>query len=67
MWWQFCPYVYIKIISGGLFIDFVEIWLNEMSGLTVFGVRCSNCYVISISCDLYIFCREWNVRGVNVE
>ena len=28
----------MKIISGGPFIDFVKIWLNELLGLTVFGV-----------------------------
>ena len=38
--------VYIKIISDGLFVDFVKIWLNLLPGLTVFGVKC---------CDLYIF------------
>ena len=45
----------MKIISGGPFIDFVEIWLNKLLGLTMFGVRCSDCYVISICCDLYVF------------
>ena len=34
-----------------------------------YGFWCENlyCYVISICCDLYVFCGEWNVRGVNVE
>ena len=35
--------------------------------LTVFGVRCSDYYVISIFCDLYVFWGKWNFRGVNVE
>ena len=59
--------VYIKVISDGPFIHFAEIWLNNLLGLTVFGVCCSDCYVISICCDLYVFWREWNVRGVKVE
>ena len=33
----------------------------------VFGVRCSDCYVIIICCDLYVFWGEWNVNGVNLE
>ena len=57
----------MKIISGGSFIYFVEIWLNKLLGLTVFGVRCSDCYVINICCDLYVFSGKWNVRGVNVD
>ena len=40
--------VYMKIISGGPFIYFLEIWLNKLLGLTVFDMRCSDCYVISI-------------------
>ena len=35
----FCVCVYMKIISGGPFIDFVKIWLNELLGPLVFGVR----------------------------
>ena len=57
----------MKIINGVPFIYFVKIWLNELLGHRVFGVRCCDCYVISIYCDLYIFYGEWNVRGVNVE
>ena len=46
----------MEIISSGLFIDFMKICLNEFLGLLVFGVRCSDCYVIiSICCDLYVF------------
>ena len=59
--------VYMKVISGGPFIDFVEIWLIKLLGLMVFGVRCSDCYVISICCDLYVFWGKWNVRGIDVE
>ena len=36
----------MKIISGDPFIDFVKICLSELLYLTVFGVRCGNCYVI---------------------
>ena len=50
----------MKIISGGPFIKFLKIWFKSwLSGLMVFGVRCCNCYVISICCDLYIF---WGSR-----
>ena len=48
-------YVYMKIISGGPFIYFVEIWLNKLLSLMVFGVICSDYYVISICCDWYVF------------
>ena len=58
----------MKVISGGPFIYFVEIWLNKLLGLIMFGARCSDYYVISICCDLYMsFGGEWNVRSVNVE
>ena len=42
----------MKITSGGPFIYFAKILLNKLLGLMVFGVRCSDCYVISICCDL---------------
>ena len=45
----------MKVISDGPFIYFAEIWLNNLLGLTVLGVRCSDCHVISICCDLYVF------------
>ena len=57
----------MKILCGGPFIYFVKIWFNKLLGLTVFGVRCSDCYVISICCDLYIFWGKWNVTGKIVE
>ena len=57
----------MKVIGGGPLIDFEEIWLNELLGLTVIGMRCSDCYIISICCDVYVFWREWNVRSVNIE
>ena len=60
----FC--VYMKIISGGPFIDFVKIWLNELLGLRVFGLRCCDCYVITLCCDFVHLLSEWNARGVNV-
>ena len=56
----------MKIIIGGPLIDFVKIWLNEFLGFMVFGVKCCDCYVISICCDLYVFWGEWNVRDVDV-
>ena len=40
----------MKVISGGSLVCFAKIWLNELLGLTVFGVGCSDCYVISIYC-----------------
>ena len=64
---EICPIFGEMPCSGGPFINFVEIWLNELLGLTVFGVRCSDCYVISICCDLYVFWGERNVRSVNIK
>ena len=61
----FC--VYMKIISGGPFIYLAEIWLNKLLGLTVIGTRCSDCYIISICYNFYVFWAKWNVRCVNVE
>ena len=48
----------MKIISGGPFIDYMEIWLNKLLDLTVFGVKCCDCYVIKIYYDLYSFGRS---------
>ena len=48
--------VYMKIISGAPFIYFVKIWLNKLLSLTVFGVRCSDCYVISSFADFLSLC-----------
>ena len=42
----------MKVISDGPFIYFAEVWLNNLFDLTVFDVRYSDCYVISICCDL---------------
>ena len=58
--------VYMKIISGFPFIDFGKICFNDLLGLTVFDVRCCDCYVIGICCDLHIFWEEWNIKSENV-
>ena len=43
--------VYIKIVSGSPFICFV----NELLGPIMFGVRYSDCYVINICYNKYVF------------
>ena len=40
--------VYVKVVGGGPFMNFVEIWLYELLGHMVFGMRCCDCYVISV-------------------
>ena len=31
----------------------MEIWLNKLLDLTVFGVRCSDCYVRAVICTFF--------------
>ena len=57
----------MKVVGGGPFLDFVEIWLNNLLGCVGFGVRCNDCHIISICSEFYTFWWEWDVRGVNVE
>ena len=45
----------MRIISVGLCIGFLKIWLKELLGLTGFGLRCSDFYVVNICCDLFVF------------
>ena len=59
--------VYVKAVVGGPFMNVGEIWLYELLGLTVIGVRCCDCYVVSVCCELYVFRRVWNVRSIYVE
>ena len=57
--------VYMEIISSGLFIDFMKIWLNEFLGLTVFGVRCSDCYIIISICMSFVGSGMLDVQMLN--
>ena len=61
----FC--IYVKVVVGCPFVNFVEIWLYELLGLVVLGMTCCDCDVISVCGELYVFWRVWNVRGINVE
>ena len=59
--------VYVKIVYGGPLVNFVEVWLKELLGLTMFSVGCCDCYIISVCCELNVFRWMWDVRSVNVE
>ena len=56
MWSEKCDSgfvcIYVKAVVSGPFMNVGEIWLYELLGLTVIGVRCCDYYVVSICCEL---------------